>query len=70
MRREIDLDELWNRNTWVVDDKTIHYCPICDTLEYCDEAYCEFSASSGVHLGECFRKLLVMQGEIYPKKSS
>ena len=26
-----------SRNSWICEDDTYHYCPICDTLEKCKD---------------------------------
>jgi len=49
-----------SRNTWICEDDTYHYCPICDTLEKCkdkEEPLCDFDTFFGTHkkcyYGDC-----------------
>ena len=46
-------------NSWITENGILHYCPMCDKLEYCKdkaEPLCDFHSSYGVHF-DCLPKL-------------
>ena len=46
-------------NSWILENGIVHYCPICDILEYCKNGKdpdCDFHSSYGVHF-DCLPSL-------------